>query len=362
MPVLREVVTRFKFETDEQAARKVDQRVNKMKRGISGIGKVLGLSLGIAGAKALFNFGQSGTRAKLVLDNLAGTKFEPLRKSMLKIKEDLNALKKGAGEIFTEREFNIAASGFIRTFDSSAEKLKLFDQIFRSAAKQSGITKQNVVELVQQFTSAVSSGDFSALLDFPGIDQAFVKRQEFINELSNLGPLFEESVINRRGLALFDILEKQRGQQNKALDKIPLELILEQAAEKVIAETTQQTAEKINRELVLGIAKTANEVKKKGFLGALQDSVRSLSAGQREDQAKRIDDLRRGITTKGSKRDVLEAVRLGRIKSGEKSSITKVDIHVNGAGDPVMVAKEVKKVLDETINNAKQNIIPTEDR
>lgn len=372
MPVLREVITRFKFETDEQAARKVDKRVNKMKRGIGGIGKLLGVGLGIAGAKALFAFGQGATRAEFTLKNLAGVEFSPLRKSMNRIRDDLNLIREGAGAIFRERDFDIAAAGFVRTFGAGRKELELFDQIFRSSAKQSAITGKNVVELVQQLTQAVTSGDFSALLELPGIDQAFVKRLEDINELFNLGEIGGQSAIRQRSRALADALQTVSDQQNKSLKDIPQQLLLADQAAKKTQDSTERFAESLNRTLIPVMEKlnvvldkfvtTSESIEKKGFLGTLQESIRSLGKGSKEERSKRIEDLRRGKTTTGLSKDVRAAKQLGPLPGGEKSVIFNNTINVNGAGDPVAVAKEVEKIQNETFNNALQNIVPTEDR
>ena len=372
MPVLREVVTRFKFETDEQAARKVDQRVNKMKRGIGGIGKLLGVTLGIAGAKALFSFGQGATRAEFSLKNLAGVEFAPLRKNMNKIRDDLNLIREGAGAIFRERDFDIAAAGFVRTFGAGRKELELFDQIFRSAAKQSAITGKNVVELVQQLTQAISSGDFSSLLELPGIDQAFVKRLEDINELFNLGEIGGQSAIRQRSRALSEALKLVTDQQNKSLKEVPGQLLLADQAAKKAQDSTERLAESLNRTLIPVMEKlnivldkfvtTSQSLEKKGFLGTIQESIRSFAEGQKEERLKRIEDLRRGKSTTGLHRDVRAAQQLGPLPGGEKSIIFKTEINVNGAGDPVAVAKEVEKIQNETFNNALNNIVPTEDR
>ena len=372
MPVLREVVTRFKFETDEQAARKVDQRVNKMKRGISGIGKVLGVALGIAGAKALFSFGQGATRAEFTLKNLAGIEFAPLRQSMNRIRNDLDLIRKGAGAIFRERDFDIAAAGFVRTFGAGRKQLELFDQIFRSAAKQSAITGQNVAELVQQLTQAITSGDFSALLELPGIDQSFVKRLEDINELFNLGEIGGQSAIRRRSEALANALEMVTDRQDKSLKNVPAQLLLADRAAKKTQDSTERFAESLNRTLIPVMEKlnivldkfvtTTEQIEKKGFFGTLQESIRSLGASQRDERLKRIEDLRKGKTTSGFSRDVRAAQQLGPLPGGEKSIIFNSTINVNGAGDPVAVAKEVERIQNETFKNALSNVIPTEDR
>jgi len=372
MPVLREVVTRFKFETDEQAARKVDQRVNKMKRGISGIGKVLGVTLGLAGAKALFSFGQTGKRAEHVLKNLVGVDFKPLEQSMIKIRNELNILQEGAGNVFAPRDFNIAAAGFFRTFKQGRKEIELFDKIFRSAAIQSANTGENVSALVQQLTQAISGGDFSALLKLPGIDQAFVKRIEDINALFDPGEIGGQIAIRQRMGVLSEILTRTNKEQLKSIKDIPPQLLKMQAAEKKLQTGTEKLATSLNKTLVPAMEKlnqvlnqfvtTSENIEKKGFFGMLQESIGFFGVEQKKDRLKRIEDLRKGKTTAGQHRDIKAAQQLGPLPGGEKSPIFKVDIHVNGAGDPALVAKETKKVLDKIIDDTLQNIVPTEDR
>lgn len=369
MPVLREVITRFKFETDEQAARKVDQRVNKMKRGISGIGKVLGIGLGAAGAKALFSFGQTGERAEHVLRNLVGVDFKPLEQSMIKIRNELNLLQEGAGNVFAPRDFNIAAAGFFRTFKQGRKEIELFDKIFKSAAIQSGNTGENVAQLVQQLTQAVSGGDFSALLKLPGIDQSFVKRIEDINEIFNLGEIGGQAVIKRRMQALSDVLTKTNREQLNSIKSIPPQLLKMQAAEKKLQTGTEDLAVTFNKALIPAMEKlnkvldkfvsTSDTIEKKGFLGMLQGLVGSAGPEKRE---KRIEELRSGKRKSGLIGEISEAQKRGPLPGGEKSPIFKVDIHINGAGDPELVGTIVEKKLNALVNGARQNVIPTEDR
>ena len=145
----------------------------------------------------------------------------------------------------------------------------------------------------------------------------------------------------------------------------------DQAAKKT-QDSTERFAESLNRTLIPVMEKlnvvldkfvtTSESIEKKGFLGTLQESIRSLGRGAKEERSKRIEDLRRGKTITGLSKDVRAAKQLGPLPGGEKSVIFNNTINVNGAGDPVAVAKEVEKLQNETFNNALQNIVPTEDR
>jgi len=372
MPVLREVVTRFKFETDEQAARKVDSRVNKMKKGIGGIGKFLGIGLGIAGAKALFSFGQTGKRAEHVLKNLVGVDFKPLEQSMIKIRNELNILQEGAGNVFAPRDFNIAAAGFFRTFKQGRKEIELFDKIFRSAAIQSANTGENVSALVQQLTQAISGGDFSALLKLPGIDQSFVKRIEDINALLDPGEIGGQVAIGQRMEILSKVLTKTNKEQLKSIKDIPPQLLKMQAAEKKLQTGTEKLATSLNKTLVPAMEKlnqvlnqfvtTSESIEKKGFFGMLQESIGFFGTEQKKERSKRIEDLRKGVTTTGQHRDIRAAQQLGPLPGGEKSVVFNSTINVNGAGDPIAVGKVVEGVLNKTFGDALQNVVPTEDR
>lgn len=382
MPVLREVVTRFKFDTDEQGAKKVDRRINGMKRGIKGVAALLGVSLGVAGAKALFNLGQGTKRAEFALRNLAGAEFDPLRQRMEQIRQDLERVKTGAGQIFTEREFDIAAAGFVRVFGAGRKELALFDKIFRSAAKQSGITGQNVVTLVESLTNAVRTGDFSALLDFPGVDQAFIKQLEDINELFNLGEIGGQTAVVRRQKVLSDLLVGFVDRQNKSLRSVPPELLKAQSAGKKLQDSIEDLAKRLNELLVPVLEKlnelldkfveTSNKASKTGFFKAFVTDPATGFASQFSPEsaaatmASIVGQLRRGEIDPSSTlvppAALKEARRLGPLPGGEGSVTFNTTINVNGAGDPAAVAREVEKSQTRVFQDARANVVPTEDR
>jgi len=350
---LREVVTRFKFETDEQSVKKINRRVNTMKRGIAGIGKILGIGLGVAGAKAAFSLGQSFARSRQILRDLVGVEFTPLENSMNRIKADLEIIKTGAKDIFTPREFNVAAAGFFRVFETSRENLKLFDQIFRSAAKQSGVTGENVVSIVEQLTNAVQSGDFSALLKLPDVTQSDIKRLEDINALFDIGEIGGQAIINRRREELSRILSEQADNQTRSLGAVESKLITTDAAAKKLKATMEKTTDTITDVLVPGVDKAVRGIG--DFIDGLKeipDNTKTFFGVDQQDPQVREQELKRRFE---------QQERTKNTTQRNNVNITN-NININGANDPKAVAKETDKVMRNTIKNARENIIPTEDR
>lgn len=350
--VLREVVTRFKFETDEAGAKKVDRRVNNMKRGIKGLGTLLGVGLGVAGVRAMGRLALTAERAEFVLQNLAGTEFRPLRQNMDRIRQDLSGLRKGAGAIFSDREFDQAAADFIRVFGTGRRELELFDQIFRSAAKQSAVTGDNVVGLVDSLTGAIKSGDFSALLELPGIDQAFIKRLEDINELFNLGEIGGQSAIRQRSEALSRALARVSEQQDKSLRNVPNLLLESDKAAKTLQNSIEQLSKRLAELLVPVLEKlnilldkfvdTSKEVEKKGLLGTLGSRF-----------------VDQGLDTLG----IPKNQRGGAVSRSNTNSVTISNtFNIDGSKSAQEIAQEIDRVQRETFRNARENIVPTEDR
>jgi len=375
--VLREIVTRFKWESDEQSAKKVERRVTGLKKGIGGIGKLFGISLGIVGAKALFSLGQNAARAQFMLRNLAGTEFKGLRQNMMQIRRDLDSVRQGAGKVFRTRDFDVAAAGYVRVFGRGRRELELFEQIFRSAAKQSAITGENVVQLVQKLTGAVQSGDFSALMDFPGIDQAFVKRLQDINAILDPGEIGGQAAIRRNAQELSRSLRLIADEQTRSLRNVPGQLLEADSAATRLQNGIDRLAKTINEKLIPVLESMNTLLDRMNQLtgggdasaGGIFDEIGEFAfqpLKQKAVKAKRDRMLRQFMSgrTPGANFPpdiVAEGQRRQALSAGAEAISVQNTFHINGA-DPNAVAREVSRLQAKTFSDARKNVIPTEDR
>ena len=82
MPVLREVVTRFKFETDKKGVNDFERTMKRLRGGTRRLAKLFGISLGVAGVIAMGKLGISIERARFNMGRLSGLTRKQLNKEL----------------------------------------------------------------------------------------------------------------------------------------------------------------------------------------------------------------------------------------------------------------------------------------
>lgn len=377
MPTVREVVTRFSFETDKRGVREVDQTMSRMTSGARTLARLFGLSLGVGAVRAMFRLGQSTTQARFDLQRMAGTDFSAFRRVLGDVRADLNEIRAGAGQVIRQRDFDTAAAGFVRVFGRGRRELDAFREVFGFAARQSAITGQNVAELVQQIQQAATSGDFSALLDLPGFDEVARRRLEDIQRAIDPQEIGGRAGIQQRMRALLSVFREFGGEQERALRNVPSNLLEANRAAQRTQDSMDKLTETLNRLLIPALEKI-NELLDRFSsraidAGGITEGLRQLPGitrtfseeGIQERRQQQVNALRSGNVRPGVRfaPDVVEeARRLGPLPGAERSITFQNTFNVSGVTDGRQVAKEAARELQRQMDTAESRMIPTEDR
>ncbi len=372
MPVLRELITRFGFEVDEKGAKDVEKRVDGMKKGIGGLGKLLGVSFGVAGAKALFTIGQRAARAEFNLKRLAGTNFTGLRSQFKDVQDELNNIREGAGKVVTERQFDIAAAGFLKVFGKGKDQVNAFGQLFSFAAKQAVITGEEVTTIIEQIQSGIQGGGFEALLELPGFDIFQKQLLEFQQQAIDPGEPGGRIALQNRLKAIMGIVTEAAEGQNTALKQVPGVLLETDKLAAKTKNTFDQLAKTVNESLVPAIGglnlvvaefnklitgaetgETQQKFARKIFGFALADGAGKTGAGKEDGGIfSRIS----GFLNKPIGQ-VAKDIRGG----GEGGVVINNSFPVQPGTDPVAIGREVNRVLQSQLVNAKRSIVKIEE-
>lgn len=360
MPTIREVITFFGFETDERGADQVDKRIDGMKKGIGGLGKLLGVSLGVAGAKAFFGMGQRAERAEFNLKRLAGTDFTDLRRQFSIIQGDLNNIREGAASVVTEKQFDVAAAGFIRVFGRGQAQFDAFSKIFTFAAKQAAITGQEVTAIVDQIQSGIQGGGFDALLELPGFDVFRKKLLEFQQQAIDPGEPGGRIAIQNRLNAIIGVITEATKEQNNELRDVPDNLLEVDKAAQKSKDTLEKLAGTVT-ELLVPAFESINLLLEKfndnlgqfkgidSFGGAAKKAFELFLPPK--EQPKPFINPRVPIVD-------LTGETAGNIRNGDQIKIEMTNII--RSTEPAEVAKEVNKGFQEMLKRERQSIIKTE--
>jgi methyl-accepting chemotaxis protein len=210
---IRELATRFTFETDEQGLRAFDAIMGGIQAKVLKIAAVLGVG---AAATAMARWGLSletaGKRAALLTDNLVdlskpadprpinelATAWTNVQKALAGTKmPNLAQFFQGLAEF---RQFN--KSGTIQDFMT----------LFEGASLLATATSQNISATFKQLLAAAKSGDFSILAEtIPNFDALDANLQEFIRNLRNVDPTNVQNVRNNFEQILGILRQNQPG-------------------------------------------------------------------------------------------------------------------------------------------------------
>lgn len=360
--IIRELITLFGFEVDEKGAKNVEKRIDGMKQGLGGLGKLLGVTIAGAGAKAFFSIGQRAERAEFNLKRFAGTDFNNLRRQFDFIKKDLNSIREGAADVVTEKQFDIAAAGFLKVFGRGKAQFDAFRQIFTFAAKQATITGNNVNEIFNQIQSGIQGGGFEALLDLPGFDIFRKQLLEFQQQAIDPGDPGGRIAIQNRLRAILAITTEAAGEQNEALREVPKELLEVDRATAKTKDTLEELGKTVNNLLVPAF---------KGFNVVLKRFNELISVGQQEETAGGafraiINELRNPkeapksvIPLTGAAPAVFPGARPGAAKEGDNIIINNNFTLAEGTSRAV--GKEAFSVFQQELINAKRSLVKTEE-
>ncbi len=381
MAILREVITRFKFDTDEAGVKKVQRNTARMKRGVRSLAKLFGIGLGITSVRAMFRMGTSLERAQFNVKRFSGLSLKKLTDQFDAINVRLNAIKKGAG-IKRDKDFFVSGAIFFKAFGKGEKQTREFGKTFEFAAKMSKITQRNVAEVFGDIVQGVRGGGFSFLSEIPGITDRRV--QEIQDILGKIDPreIGGETGRQRRLSRFFKEISKSSGVIDQNLKDVPKTMLGANNAADTFKGSMDKISSALTKKLVPALEKLntlldkflniSQKIENKGFLSTLfkdpsQQVKKNLSPGGLEATSDTLlNKLRRGQIdprrTIVPRSLVNRAKRMGPLPGGEGSAIFKTTITINGATDPLATKREVKKGMKEIIKEAGRAFVQTEDR
>ena len=414
--ILRELVTRFSFETDSKGIKQFNSHLAGMRSSIGKFAALLGVGLG---TKEILDLSGVAGQAEFNLRRFAGTDFNRLRQGFNQTRRELNLLKAGAGETAKTLEFDTSATNFFRVFGQGQKQLRDFREVWAFAARQSALTGKNAQDIAETFQQGLLSGDFSPLLDLPGFDQFRKNMLQFQDKTLDPNEPGGQIALQRRINTALKFIRDARKEQDVSIRQVPDELLQSRAAAQSLRETLANMGRDI-RDLLVPALKKLNEVlvninqrKEDGFLlGSTKEALSNLSPtknnrieesdsftglffGNNAEERKEAadswktlpNDLRRilfGRTQAPLAFDGIPRERGGNLLTPDGRVITQPEqdastrreqdrqrfvggtinqtINMNiKSTDPNEVGREVKRVLDRTMEDAQRNLIKLED-
>lgn len=364
--ILRDLVTRFSFETDESGIAKYNTHLAGMRKGL---GRFLGL-LGVGlGAKELFDVGQNAKQAEFNLRRFVGTDFTKLRQQFFQTQNDINKIRKGAGDLIIRKDFDTAAGKFFQTFGRGQKQIEDFAKFWDFAAKQSALTGQNVNSIFENLQSGVRGGDFGSLLDIPGIDVFRKQLLEFQNQVLDPNEPGGRIAIQNRMRTFFRIIQQARAEQDKSLTELPEGILQSRKTVTEFREAFEKLGKTVNELLVPALEKLNKllEIMNKGF-GFAEENTSSIKSGignffsgfDPAYLAGQLDPAYRVKQLRNSAAGATQFEQSNRPSSGAQVNMTN-HITVN-TNDPEQAANKVLEKLDQKYKDAAKAVPKTEDR
>ena len=366
MPVLREVVTRFKFEQDKKGVNKFNRTMRGMKNNVRGLAKLFGISLGLVAAKSLFNMGIAAEKARFDVKRLGGV-------SMKKLIGQFNAIKNSSKALsgLREQDFFKSGAAFFKVFGGGEKQAKQFVRLFELAAKLSRLTNQNVTDVFKQLGQGIETGDFSFLNEIKGFDKTRI--QNIKDELNIIAPQGEFLSGTRRAQKLNKLLNLTAGatrQIDNSLKNVPPAMIKSQKAAEKFKDTMDKLAVILTSEMVPALRelnKTLSQISKVVDFLSKSGVLKFLNKAE-----KFTNPLKFPFTINeeigGRVRKIKESFKNGspfRETARGAGRPTTVTIHnkfdIKGT-DPAAISMEVRDIVEDVFRKASDSILPTEER
>lgn len=344
MPVLRELISRFSFETDKKSVNNYHKTMGGMQKSAIKLGSILGLSLG---GKALFGLGVSAKQAEEDLKRLAGTQLETLNNELFVMKQRLDNVQDGASNILRQKTINVLASNFIKDFGNANKEITQFTKLLEVAALQSTITGTSVEEVFTGLVAAIKTGDFSALVGVGGFD---LKRQKITEDIiaakdpKEIGGQFGRDI---RTEALFSVIDNNLQEQRKQAANVSRELVALKITSTAVKDKTDELAEATT---VAGL-KTAE-----ALFNSAKENKEALDKGEKSF----FDVAKEGFFSLFSQG--VDNIKERRGINSQKVEINMpTTIHVNEATDAEGVVKIFNQQSSKQLGEARRQIIRSED-
>ncbi len=345
MAVLRELVSRFSFDVDKKSVKEYDKTIGNMKGSVKKLAGAFGVALS---AGAIFQAGKTALGAEVNLKRVAGVKFDKLQDELVGLRERLNAIREGTGEILTDREYNTLATGFIESFGKSNKEIDKFLTLLQAATIQARVTGKSVGEIFTGFMAGVATGDLQALVGVGGLDLGQVQVAEDLLARIDPGTIGKREIKQLRAAKILDLLSKAQSEQTRQLEASSQEFLDIQESTKRLGNTFDSVSEKAT---VAGV-KITNELVDTA-IGSYK-----LYSGLFSDLARSTENL---FTDEG---EVNGKKALKPIAKTAEKIIVKpsVVIHNNFSGTPneKLIAAEMDKRLKQEYSDATNQIIRSE--
>lgn len=183
---LRELVTRFGFETDKGGVDRFNQTIGGMKKQIVGLAGALGVGLG---GRELLRFGtdakQTEVAFKSAVSGIDGG-LERVTRSIDKLlgKGDFLGELGKLGEIVTPQQGQAIAASFFGAFEDVSDKtLGTFETFLRAAVTLAAQTGGEVTDTFSAIFQAAREGVIDPLQALPGITAETSRQFQFITGL-----------------------------------------------------------------------------------------------------------------------------------------------------------------------------------
>lgn len=353
MPTLREVTTRFKFETDKKGVDKFERTMKRMRGGTRRLAKLFGITLGVAGITAMGKLGVSIERARFNMERFSGVNTRQLNQQLKGVQVSLDAIRQGFGSKITDKNFFTAGTEFFKVFGKGEGQMEAFRRTFELAAKLSLLTGKNVDQLFSSITQGIESGNFGFLADIPGFTKTRIQNlQDQLNAIAPGGEFTSGIGRAQRLNAFLRNTGRSSGVINKNLRAIPDAVFEADQAAANFKKTMDNLAQSVTKLLVPALNKlnilldkivvTSDEVKKNGFIDAFGKPAIATA---------------RAI---GVPEDVVKAsVGASKLTRNILNAVFNINVTANGNQQ---IANEVEKVVSGVIKKASRELVQTEDR
>lgn len=276
--ILRNLVTRFSFETDQRGVEKFNKTLSGMRSGLKGFLGALGIGIG---AREIYNLGKTTQQAASDLQRLAGTDFGKFQAQLSRIRYELNTIRRGAGGLVRRKVFNTLATDFVREFGTGPKQIDTFKKLFEAAALQSGVSGKSVAELFSGYMETLKGGGLDSLRGLPGFNINKQKQLEFILNTTNPGEPGGAIGREQRRKMLLDVLSTAKGAQEQNLKKLNPSLFNMALLARRTQDSADQLSEAANNaaapvadvanKAASAVAKQITDVHKHGFLHSLRE-------------------------------------------------------------------------------------------
>ena len=382
MPPLRDLVTRFSFETDQTGVQRFNRTLGGMKNQLSQLAGLVGVAFG---TKAIFDSGTALNRANVQLRAAvqnaqdAPAAFELINDSINNLTVSIGGAQRRISDFATEAELTGAAADFFGAegIEASVENVERFTTILRAAAALAIQENQDVRTSFQNILSGVTGGDVSTLLPLGILDRAGAAFEQFRAQLAASADLLEPQTFERNIDALVNLLQDARpeieatfeiAEEQGLLDLLEAQRDVQSGFERLGSEAVKALAPLFSTvtELAARLAEAATNADQLAdnlrdalprraaeFLGfEFDDDEATAQAGrQAVERVRNLDEVRPDVSLQAQRQSAEFQARLKQQIEAANPEI-RVIIETNENMDSVMRIVDARVEQNEKIQNA----------